>query len=79
MSDSWGKKEEEEEKRKRGVEAEEEGNKTSEMFPITGVGEDSSCAWIDLSSSSREDVVYTQSFLCLTLQSKKEKPRREQL
>ncbi|MED6263680.1 Eyes absent 4 [Characodon lateralis] len=49
------------------------------MFPITGVGEDSSCAWIDLSSSSssREDVVYTQGFLCLVLQSEKENPEKE--
>lgn len=33
---------------KEGEEAEEEGNRTNEMFPITGVGEDRSCAWIDL-------------------------------
>lgn len=30
------------------MEGEEEGNKTSEMFPITEVEEDSSCAWLDL-------------------------------
>lgn len=33
---------------KEGEEAEEEGNRTNEMFPITGVEEDRSCAWIDL-------------------------------
>lgn len=33
---------------KEGEEAEEEGKRTSEMFPITGVEEDRSCAWIHL-------------------------------
>lgn len=59
------------------MEAEEERNKTSEMFPITGVGEDSSCAWIDLSSSSREDIVYMQGFFSVPKKGKKKIPKEK--
>lgn len=55
------KKEEEEEERGKGVEGEEEENKTSKMFPIIEVGEDSSCARIDL----RNRPVYSQGLLFL--------------
>lgn len=43
------------------MEGEEEGNETSEMFPITEVGEDSSCARIDL----RNGPVYIRGLLFL--------------
>lgn len=36
------------EEEKEGEEAEEEGNGMSETFPITGVEDDRSCAWIHL-------------------------------
>lgn len=50
MSDSQVREEEkqEEKREKEGEEADGEGNRTNEMFPITGVEEDRSCAWIDL-------------------------------
>ena len=52
------------EEKEEGVEAEEEGNGTSEMFPITGVGEDRSCAWTDLRGRVEErSVVYMQRLL----------------
>lgn len=51
---------------KEGVEAEEEGNGTSEMFPITGVEENRSCAWTDLRGRVEEkSVVYMQRLLFL--------------
>lgn len=51
---------------KEGEEAEEEGNRMSEMFPITGVEDDRSCAWIHLRGREikrKECSLYAACFL----------------